>query len=295
MRRAGGSSLSYADLCSGIMQQIDDHRKSTKFLLKQILNDVSKGSQKSGNMAHAYHTLKQTYTTTKQELSNVRLQADRTIADLQNRLKSRDAANNQMQLTIKQYEARASSSSSSHLHIMPTGISDGRMSADRHEHLPPPMQQYAVQKAAKERAQHNPYSTQRVLGQSRPHSEMSLNGPPLGPLQRSHSHTGHYHQSNVTPIQLGHRPLSASNSAGSGHGPLRHLSSSSNFVFSAKAQQSQHVGHINKRRRSATPTSIFGEGSSLNQAASPRSAFVSNSYNTRGHSQFSSTGFSRPH
>lgn len=288
MRRAGGTSLSYADLCSGIMQQIDDHRKSTKFLLKQVLNDVSRGSQKSGNIAQAYQSLKQAYTAAKNDLSNTRLQADRTIADLQNRLKSRDASHEEMQLQLNLYESRLSSS---HPHALGPGVIPER--CNRLDQPPPPMQQYAAQKAAKERAQRYSYSTQRVIGQPRPQSEMSVSGPPLESIQRSHSHSGHYNPTNVTPIQLVHRPLSGSNSTGSGQGRLRQLSSSSNFVFSSH-NQSQQGGHINKRRRSETPTSVFGGGaSSQHVAGSPRGPFASSSYNGRSGSQFSSS-FSRP-
>lgn len=288
MRRAGGTSLSYADLCSGIMQQIDDHRKSTKFLLKQVLNDNSKSAHKSGNISQAYQALKDTYMTTKQELSNVRLQAERTIADLQNRLKSRDAANNQLQLSVKQLEARISSPRS---HGRSSDIADIRLSGHRQEQQLPPMQQYAAQKAAKERDQHNPYSIQRILGQSRPQSEMNNNhGQPIGHLQRSLS-LNNNHQTHVTPIQLGHHTLSTSTSNGSGQGPLRHLTSNSNYVFTAQSRQG---GHINKRRRiSGTPTSVFGGGSSQQQAASPRSSFTSSSFNASGVPQYS-TGFSRP-
>lgn len=275
MRRAGGTSLSYADLCSGIMQQIDDHRKSTKFLLKQVLNDVSRLSQKNGINTQAYQSLKQAYIAIKNDLSNTRLQADRNVTELQNRLKSRDASHEEMQRKLNLYESRLSTSS--HPHAL--GSSSGVIS-ERSDRLvdqpPPPMQQYAAHKAEKERSQR--YS----------HSHSGHNNPTAS-TQRSHSLGGvNCDPTNVTPIQRIHRPFSGSNSTGSGQGRLRQLSSSSNFVFSSH-NQSQQGGHINKRRRSGTPTSVLGSGGPLQHVAgSPRGPFASPTYNGRSGSAFSS-------
>lgn len=289
-KRTSSSSLPFSDLCYSLIRQIDAHKVSAKFLLKQFLMDANSSGRQTGQAARLCETLKQETTQLKQMISTQRLKYEKVNADLQNKLQAREAAIVELQARNRSLEngirggnivPRSSSGSAppSRLGLGRSGASmDHSQIVHQTPRPEPPIKGFMAQKEAKERAQLQALQAQRapnVLGRSaqNQNGKRNLN---YGTESMPSSRAGH--QTNITPIQqMGARPFS-SNSAGSipGTPRIRELSSSSGYRFTSGSNgQWQGSQHINKRRR-GTPSSSGGGVPSVHRGMSPSTAFALN-------------------
>ncbi len=93
-------------ICQSLIQQIDASKKSTKFFLKQLLVESHQSGSRSMVVARAHESLKAEHTHLKQLNSSQRLQYERTINELQNKLKARESTiseQNQMRKKFQHY------------------------------------------------------------------------------------------------------------------------------------------------------------------------------------------------
>jgi hydroxylamine reductase (hybrid-cluster protein) len=83
---ASAKQLSQQEMCQRLLRNMDDNRRAARFLMKQFVVDSSTQASQSGNMGRAYEKLQEDFTQLKQATNSARLQADQTVADLQNRV-----------------------------------------------------------------------------------------------------------------------------------------------------------------------------------------------------------------
>jgi len=290
-KKTSASSLPFSDLCYSLIRQIDAHKTSTKFLLKQFLMDANSSGRQTGQAVRLCEALKQENTQLKQMNSTQRLEFQQIAADLKNKLQAREAVIVELQARSRSLEkgnhganvVPRSSSGSAPPSRLGMGRPRSMPNATRQE---PPLKGFMMQKEANERAQRESLQAQRapsVLGRS----SQKQTG------KRDRSYGGH--QTNITPIQqMGSRPMS-SNSTGSipGTPRIRDLSSSSGYRFtSGSAGQWQGNQHINKRRRGGTPSSSGGGMPSIHRGMSPSTAFTLNNghHSRRGPNQYFTQG-----
>jgi len=305
-KRTSSSSLPFSDLCYSLIRQIDAHKISTKFLLKQFLMDANSNGRITGQAARQCEAFKQENTQLKQMNSTLRLESQKHITDLQNKLQAREAAIVELQARNRSLEKgnhggnvvpRSSSGSAppSRLVMSRSGSSMDQSRMTHNVPRPePPIKGFMAQKEAKERAQQEALQAQRapnVLGRAA-QNQSGKRSRNYGTESMPSSRGGH--QTNITPIQqMGSRPFS-SNSAGSipGTPRIRDLTSSSGYRFtSGSAGQWQASQHINKRRR-GTPSSSGGGMPSVHRGMSPSTAFTLNNghHSRRGPNQYFTQG-----
>ncbi|KAL7548501.1 hypothetical protein ACHAWF_011793 [Thalassiosira exigua] len=248
-KKSSSGNLQFADICQSLIQQIDVSKKSTKFLLKQLLVESHRSGRTSMAAARAHDSLKAENTHLKQLNSSQRLQYEQTINDLQNKLNAREGTIselNQMLDKFRKYHG-AGGGSVAPPHMVPhsstASIASGRGSE-------PPLRGLMAQREANKQAQQN-----AMIGAKRPF----MNGMNMN---RNKSPGSNF------------RPFSSSNSSGGGSiassAPrIRDLSANSGYHFTGAPNQ-----NMNKRRRGGTPTSL-GAGTPQ-MGMSPNTAFALN-------------------
>ena len=89
-RKSISGVLPYTDLCEGLIQHIEFTRKSTKFLMKQLIVQLHQGRNGSESLQRSHAALANENTRLKQQSSSLRLQYEQNLNDMQNKLMAKE-------------------------------------------------------------------------------------------------------------------------------------------------------------------------------------------------------------
>jgi len=256
-KSSGGVGLQYSDICQSLIQQIDASKKSTKFLLKQLLVESHRSGSRSMVAVRAHESLKAEHTHLKQLNSSQRLQYERTINELQNKLKARESTISEQNQMLKKFQHYHGSSGGGgsvrgNPHMVPNSssvsLASGRSGSE------PPLRGLLAQREANRHAQQNAMNGRG----SRPF----MNGIGMNNNHKSPAAGNNF------------RPFSSSNGSGgsvaSNASRIRDLTANAGYHFGSGMQPNQNM---NKRRRGGTPTSL---GTGTPHVMSPNTAFALN-------------------
>lgn len=295
-RQKGNSShgnLPFSDLCFGVIKQLDIVKKSSKFLLKQLLMETGMSHKRYMQSRSNQGRMKEEITRLKQMHQSQKLQYEQVHTDLRNKLQARERDIGELQAALAKKEEQIEKYRQLHNKSISSGGPLGNPSRGgpnmvpgssagqrRGHHVEPPLRALMKQKEANERHQRqllNQGSTNsgHRLGSSRPPMQSHQQQPTgvLGSLLNQHQQR---------------RPFSNASSSNSiPSTPLgrniRDISSSSGYTFTAAANGGS-LNNSGKRRRVAPN----------NMMLSPNTAFAQQHHHTRAQwSAGSSSGFPR--
>ena len=260
-KKAGSGSLQFADVCQSLIQQIDQSKQSTRFLLKQLLVETHRAGRTSMQASRLHEQLKTENTQLKQINASQRLQYEQTINDLQNKVQAKDGTISEQNHMINNFRklhgggtgggggrGGNTSSSTGPLHMVPHSSSASLGSSSSRGGPEPPLRGLMAQREANKQAQQN-----------------AMNG---GTRNRPFMNS----MNNLNRNDASFRPFSSGTSTGSGSAAssaprIRDLTANSGYHFTG-IQNNQ----MNKRRRGGTP----GSHGTPQHAMSPNTAFALN-------------------
>eukprot|EP00814_Leptocylindrus_danicus_P014016 CAMPEP_0116029412 /NCGR_PEP_ID=MMETSP0321-20121206/16126_1 /TAXON_ID=163516 /ORGANISM="Leptocylindrus danicus var. danicus, Strain B650" /LENGTH=396 /DNA_ID=CAMNT_0003503787 /DNA_START=45 /DNA_END=1235 /DNA_ORIENTATION=+ len=289
-RQKGNSShgnLPFSDLCFGVIKQLDVVKKSSKFLLKQLLMETGMSNKRYLQSRANQARMKEEITRLKQMHQSQKLQYEQVHADLRNKLQARERDIGDLQATLSKKEEQIEKYRQLHNKSLPTGplgnpsrgpnMIPGSSAGQRRGHEPP-LRALMKQKEANERHQRQllnqgSSNSGHRLGSSRPPHQQQPTSV-LGSLLHQHQHQQHRPFSNASSSNsMPSTPLGRN---------IRDISSSSGYTFTAAANGGS--SNSGKRRR-------VGPN---NMMLSPNTAFAQQHHHTRAQwSAGSSSGFPR--
>jgi hypothetical protein len=252
-RKSISGVLPYTDLCEGLIQHIEFTKKSTKFLMKQLIVQIHQGRNGSESMQRSHAALAIENTRLKQQSSSLRLQYEQSLNDLQNKLRAKESTIAEQNHVINNFQkihgARVGGGGSGiggGPHMVPHSSTASLASRNSE----PPLRGLMAQREASLKAQQN------AMNGSKPPFMNNLNV-----MNRSKSPGTNFRPYSASTGSIGGGTIGTAGTR------IRDLSASSGYHFTGIANQ-----NMNKRRRGGTPTSL----ETPTHAMSPTTAFTLN-------------------
>ena len=205
---ANSNTLSHTEMCTRLMRSLEDDKRAVRFLLKQFVVETRTAGQRSGNVGRAYEELKKEHTKLQQSMSSQRLQADKTVKDLQHRLQALTGTMTEMQKKIDEKDTQLNqfrnvyaAEGLSRMPPPPSSAARSIASSSRSGGggsiaAPPPMQVFVENKKRKERER------------DRERAEMTHRGvPPIAARRPPTSQRHHDHDFGVGSSHMQQHPF----------------------------------------------------------------------------------------
>ena len=253
-RKSISGVLPYTDLCEGLIQHIEFTRKSTKFLMKQLIVQLHQGRNGSESLQRSHAALANENTRLKQQSSSMRLQYEQNLNDMQNKLVAKESTIAELNHVINKFQkihggARVGGGGSG-IGGVPHMVPHSSTASLASRNSEPPLRGLMAQREASLKAQ------QSAMNGAKPPFMNNLNV-----MNRSKSPGTNFRPYSASTGSIGGGTIGTAGTR------IRDLSASSGYHFTGIANQ-----NMNKRRRGGTPTSL----ETPTHAMSPTTAFTLN-------------------
>ena len=202
---AASNELIFEEICSRVLRRNKDSRRTLRFIMKQFVLSNMGLTQRMGSMGGAYQKLQQEHTKLQQTVNNQRLQKEQLIADLQQRVQSLTASNQELQAKVDEKDKQIQQFRSLYAddgerrmpsihHAIPGSSHSTGSSSQGRNAPPPPLQRVTDHKM---RQEHTTLANSEAMTRNRnvlgPHSQQQRK-------QQYHYPSGASIDSVITPI-----------------------------------------------------------------------------------------------